>query len=156
MFPWEHREHAIVQMAANNPSSSAFRMNDALNGLNVSLTRHNGSHSEYNKLIGNKLNDIMTDLQSSGQLNPTNALNKIQQLANDAKNAINYLRHKLTINNVNIDENWFKQIVEIKNTFAVINENHNFSKNFINTYTVVDTLSTLLRGDEVIITDAGS
>ncbi len=78
------------------------------------------------------------------------------QIKCDAKNAINYLRHKLTINNVNIDENWFKQIVEIKNTFAVINENHNFSKNFINTYTVVDTLSTLLRGDEVIITDAGS
>lgn len=89
VIPWEHRDHPVIQMAANNASSNAFHLNDALNGLNVSLTRHNGSHPAYNQLLESKLDDILNDLQSQGKFNPTDALSKVQQLANNAKNAIN-------------------------------------------------------------------
>jgi acetolactate synthase-1/2/3 large subunit len=78
------------------------------------------------------------------------------QIKCDVEQAINFLRNKVSSDKIKLDENWFKQISQIKNTFTVINENHNISKDFINTYSIIDTLSNLLKGDEVIITDAGS
>ncbi len=89
VIPWELSDHPAVQMAANNTSSNAFHMNDVLNGLNVPLSRHNGSHSAYNQLLKSKLDALLNSMQSAGTFNPVEALNKIQQLANDAKNAIN-------------------------------------------------------------------
>lgn len=78
------------------------------------------------------------------------------QIKCDVEQTINFLRCKVSCDNIKLDENWVKHISEIKKTFTVINENHNFSKDFINTYSIVNTLSNLLSGDEVIITDAGS
>jgi acetolactate synthase-1/2/3 large subunit len=78
------------------------------------------------------------------------------QIKCDVEQAIKYLRSKVTYDKIKLDGNWVKQISEIKKTFTVINENHNISKDFINTYSIVNTLGNLLRGDEVIITDAGS
>lgn len=78
------------------------------------------------------------------------------QIKCDVEQTINFLRCKVSCDNLKLDENWVKHISEIKKTFTVINENHNFSKDFINTYSIVNTLSNLFSGDEVIITDAGS
>jgi acetolactate synthase-1/2/3 large subunit len=78
------------------------------------------------------------------------------QIKCDIEQTINFLRCNVSCDNIKLDGNWVKHISEIKKTFTVINENHNFSKDFINTYSIVNTLGNLLKGDEVIITDAGS
>jgi acetolactate synthase-1/2/3 large subunit len=78
------------------------------------------------------------------------------QIKCDVEQAINYLRCNVSHDKIKLDLNWFKHISEIKKTFAVINENHKVVSPFINTYSIVHTLSTLLRGDEVVVTDAGS
>lgn len=78
------------------------------------------------------------------------------QIKCDVEQAINYLRCKVYYDKIKLDGNWVKHISDIKKTFTVINENHKVASPFINTYSIVDTLSTLLRGDEIIVSDAGS
>lgn len=90
LIPWASRQHDVVQAAANSTSSSAFHMNEALNGLAVSTSRHNGSHAAYNTLIEQKLDDISLDIKDvNGNIDPDEALQRLTVLIGEIKTAIN-------------------------------------------------------------------
>ena len=58
--------------------------------------------------------------------------------------------------NKSILEPWILQIQSWKNNFSVIKEPHKRNGDEINTYHLIDILSNSLKGDEILITDAGS
>ncbi len=52
ILPWALRSHPIIQKAAKaNKNGSAFHPSDPFNGINVSKTRHNGSHPDYSNRV---------------------------------------------------------------------------------------------------------
>lgn len=62
----------------------------------------------------------------------------------------------LSATDLQISTGWTKRLEKIKVNYQVIKEGHLFSNNQLNTYTIIDTLSDLLKGNEIIVTDAGS
>lgn len=57
IMPWAKRTDPIIQKAAE---SGKFHMNDKLNGINLDLNIHNGSHNAYD----NRLQEILDDISS--------------------------------------------------------------------------------------------
>jgi acetolactate synthase I/II/III large subunit len=53
-------------------------------------------------------------------------------------------------------DDWLEQTRSWKSLYKVSQEPHNFTQYSINTYQFIDTLSYVLKDDEIIITDAGS
>ncbi len=51
---------------------------------------------------------------------------------------------------------WHEKLLYLKKNYSVINEPHKVIDNTINTYHLVDTISQILKGDEIIIADSGS
>lgn len=81
IIPWGKSGHPVIQKAAQ--SQQAFHMNEALNGIPLSNTLHNGSHSNYDNLVLVRLNAIM-------QSNPTpdQAYAAVMELIDDIRSAI--------------------------------------------------------------------
>ena len=63
---------------------------------------------------------------------------------------------KINATDIPISKVWTGRMEDIKVKYQVIKEGHLFTNNQINTYSIIDALSDLLRGDEIVITDAGS
>jgi hypothetical protein len=91
IIPWGKSAHPAVQKAAS--SNNAFHMNEALNGIPVNTTIHNGSHSVYDGLVQSRLDaipanatpdeayeevlDIINDIRAAIQNNPGVPLNQL-------------------------------------------------------------------------------
>ncbi|MEO1515251.1 MAG: AHH domain-containing protein [Bacteroidota bacterium] len=56
IIPWGLGSHDAIQMAA----SKGWHMNDALNGMNLPLARHSGSHPNFNNAVQEKLDELKT------------------------------------------------------------------------------------------------
>lgn len=53
-------------------------------------------------------------------------------------------------------EHWTSKLIQLKHSFPIMKEPHARLEDEINTYHLVDKLSNVLKGDEVLVTDAGS
>ena len=82
LIPWAKRTHPAVQKAAK--SSSAFHMNEALNGIAVDAWRNQPNHFAYDNRIVNKLDQILAT-----NPNPQQAFDQIESLIGNIRNAIN-------------------------------------------------------------------
>jgi acetolactate synthase-1/2/3 large subunit len=78
------------------------------------------------------------------------------QINVDVNSFLENVLKKIEPSDLNISNSWIQRLEKIKNKYQVINENLIFSNDNINTYSIVDAISDLLKGDEIIITDAGS
>ncbi len=97
---------------------------------------------------------VVIDLDSA-VLEKNKSISQLQIKA-DVKTAINKLMARLTKESLTIDENWVERLKKIKEKYSVMNEGHQTNNDEINTYNIIDTLSNILKGDEIIVTDAGS
>jgi len=73
----------------------------------------------------------------------------------DTKTFLDYFG-KLNSKSLSLDKLWILQLQSWKNNFSVIKEPHQRKDDEINTYHLIDVLSTQLKKDDVLITDAGS
>jgi acetolactate synthase-1/2/3 large subunit len=78
------------------------------------------------------------------------------QINEDVSVILAQLQDLIAGSDIKIAENWKNRLYNLKEKYAVIKEQHVVLGNQINTYSIVDTLSRLLKGDEIIISDAGS
>lgn len=78
------------------------------------------------------------------------------QINCDCETAIKLLYENLENSKLNPDFEWIEKLRIIKSKYSVFKEKHKFYKTEINTYAIVETLSNILNGDEIITTDAGS
>ncbi|HXH99806.1 MAG TPA: thiamine pyrophosphate-binding protein [Sphingobacteriaceae bacterium] len=75
------------------------------------------------------------------------------QIKADVKSIINYMSANIKPLNV---QDWIIRLQKWKASFPIIKEPHIREKNEINTYHLMDILSKTLKGDEILVTDAGS
>jgi hypothetical protein len=80
IIPWSKASHPAVQKAAQG--SDAFHLNEILNGIPLSTTVHSGNHAAYLSRIQSRLDAIPPNL------NPQQTRQKIEELINDIKMAI--------------------------------------------------------------------
>ncbi len=86
IIPWAIRKHPIIQKAAKaNKNGSAFHPSDPFNGINVSNTRHLGSHPAYS----NRIRQFLTELNDRNP-NMTNndALTQVEEFVQNLRNII--------------------------------------------------------------------
>ena len=84
IIPWAKSTNEVVQKAAK--SANAFHMNEALNGIPLSIAVHNGSHAAYDQRVLDRLLDIKN--QYGPNMTPQQAYNGLTILINDIKTAI--------------------------------------------------------------------
>jgi acetolactate synthase-1/2/3 large subunit len=75
------------------------------------------------------------------------------QINTDIKSCIEYFEKFTRKDNIG---RWIEQLTKWKNVFKIINEPHQKLGDSINTYFLIDLLSEILLGDEIIISDSGS
>jgi hypothetical protein len=86
VLPIEHASHDVIQLAAKVDGLNPWHMNELLNGFEISLARHSGSHFNYNAAVGDKLNDILTAFPN---ISPSLAREKCELLAKKIKDILN-------------------------------------------------------------------
>lgn len=94
IIPWAKSIHPAIQKAAK---SSKFHMNDALNGIPLTTSIHQGSHAHYDNLVEERLQgiikhygpnmtpeqaykgltDLITDIRTAIQNNPNTPINQL-------------------------------------------------------------------------------
>ncbi|MBK6983946.1 MAG: thiamine pyrophosphate-binding protein [Bacteroidetes bacterium] len=75
------------------------------------------------------------------------------QINTDISTCFKYLN---SIDNVPTNNSWTEKLTSWKNMFKIINEPHQKEGDSINTYHLINLLSETLKGDEIVISDAGS
>lgn len=90
----------------------------------------------------------------SAVLEKNKAISQLQ-IKSDVAAALSQIKYSGAVN-TDTDRAWRERIMRIKSEFPVIKEGHTGEGDSINTYFLVDTLSDLLKGDEIVVTDAGS
>lgn len=80
IIPWAKSSHPAVQKAAK--SNNEFHMNEALNGIPLQNTIHNGSHGNYDARVVARLNAI------PGSATPDEAYDAIMDIISDIRAAI--------------------------------------------------------------------
>lgn len=83
IIPWAKSGHAVIQRAAR--SINAFHLNKAINGIPLSTAIHNGSHSHYDDIIVEKMDDF---IQQFPNATPDDCLNYLLDIIGDARSAI--------------------------------------------------------------------
>lgn len=76
--------HGVVQAAAKG--ADAWHPNELANGFNLPLSRHNGSHANYNNRVKEELDEILSDYNNS--ITPAEAAIEIRLLAERIRDAI--------------------------------------------------------------------
>jgi acetolactate synthase-1/2/3 large subunit len=97
---------------------------------------------------------VIIDIDSS--ILEKNAKISNLQINCDCGTAIKLLYENLQNSKLSPDFEWIEKLGIIKSKYSVFNEKHKFDKTEINTYAIIDTLSNILNGNEIITTDAGS
>lgn len=65
IIPWDFRNHALVQKAAN--STGGFNMNEAINGIPLPTGSHLVGHSSYNSKVNEILDNIYDDTMDNDE-----------------------------------------------------------------------------------------
>lgn len=86
ILPWKFNYHPLIQKASKaNKNGSAYHPSDPFNGINVSNTRHNGNHPDYNTRIMQFLDQ---QLAQNPSMSNNDALFQVETFIQNLRNTI--------------------------------------------------------------------
>lgn len=86
IVPWGKTDHPVIQKAASVGSDKAFHPNEVFNGISLPESRHLGSHSNYDNLITQRLEEWRLIYYNNAT--PEQAANSIRQWLQTLKSQI--------------------------------------------------------------------